>query len=354
MKGVPGMRWILGVLLLGLSLVSGASPPTSGKNQTRPTWGDSPESRMLAQELADRFDLPVAWTLKHIAAAHRVPKVRQWVLPPATPSAKNWGAYRHRFIEPQRIEAGIRFWRDHAVALRRAEQIYGVPAEIVVGIIGVETFYGRHLGTYRVLDVLTTLSLDFPAEHPRASQRQAFFRSELGAFLKQVRRGASIQRKGSFAGAMGWPQFMPSSWSKYALDFDGDGRIDLVNSPVDAIGSVAHYFVGFGWTPGMPTHYPVDVSGPGVDLLTLTEPDIKPSFSAQRMTELGARLPEAALQHPGPLALIELHNGGAAPSYVAGTDNFYVVTRYNWSSYYALAVIELGHAVKSKLNLPAP
>jgi membrane-bound lytic murein transglycosylase B len=346
-------RLLLGFFLCCLtSYVLGAQTQTGGKTPARKSWGQTPAVRELAQELAERFDLPPQWTLKQIAGAHPVPKVRQLVLPPATPAAKNWNAYRDRFVEPKRIEAGVRFWREHADALRRAEHTYGVPAEMVVGIIGVETYYGRHLGHFAVLDVLTTLSLDFPAEHPRATQRQAFFRSELGAFLKQARRGASMQRKGSFAGAMGWPQFMPSSWTKYALDFDGDGRVDLVNSPVDAIGSVAHYFVGHGWKSGMPTHYPVDVSGPGVELPTLTEPDILPTFSAQRMTELGVRLGEAARLHAGPLALVELQNGGAAPSYVAGTENFYVVTRYNWSSYYALAVIELGQAIKAQL--PAP
>ncbi len=342
----PG--WVFWSLALG---VAAAQPPT-GKSAARPSWGQTPAVRELAQELAERFDLPPAWTLKHIAAAQPVPKVRQLVLPPATPAAKNWNAYRDRFIEPRRIEAGVRFWRDHAQALRRAEQLYGVPGEMVVGIIGIETYYGRHLGTFRVLDVLTTLSLDFPAEHPRAAQRQAFFRTELGTFLKQVRRGAPMHRKGSFAGAMGWPQFMPSSWSRHAVDFDGDGQVDLLNSPVDAIGSVANYFVSHGWKTGMPTHYPVDVSGPDIELATLTGPDILPTFSAQRMSELGARLGEAARLHAGPLALVELQNGGASPSYVAGTENFYVVTRYNWSSYYALAVIELGQAVKAQMTVP--
>ncbi len=343
----------MGCLLCSLTISVVAAQSPGGQAPARKNWGQTPAVRELAQELAERFDLPPQWTLKQIASAHPVPKVRQLVLPPATPAAKNWSAYRDRFIEPKRIEAGVRFWRDHAAALRRAEQLYGVPAEMVVGIIGVETYYGRHLGSFKVLDVLTTLSLDFPAEHPRAAQRQAFFRSELGAFLKQVRRGAPMHRKGSFAGAMGWPQFMPSSWSRHAVDFDGDGRVDLLNSPVDAIGSVANYFVGHGWKSGMPTHFPVDVSGPGVELATLTEPDILPTFSPQRMSELGARLGEAARLHAGPLALVELQNGGNAPSYVAGTENFYVVTRYNWSSYYALAVIELGQTVKAQIPVLA-
>lgn len=326
---------------------------TKPKSPAATTWGDTPQVQALAQSLAQEFDLPPAWTRKHIAAAHPVPQVRQLVLPPATPSMKNWAAYRARFIEPRRIQAGVKFWQQHAAALRRAEQRFGVPAEMMVGIIGVETLYGQHQGRFAVLDVLTTLSLDFPSEHPRASERQAFFRGELGFFLKQVRQGASLHRKGSFAGAMGWPQFMPSSWSRHAIDFDGDGRIDLNRSPVDAIGSVANYFVQHGWKHGMPTHFPVDVSGPAVDLPTLTAPDIVPSFSAARMHELGARLDAAGQAFDGLLALVELQNAGNPPSYVAGTPNFYAVTRYNWSSYYALAVIELGQAVKAAMPATA-
>jgi membrane-bound lytic murein transglycosylase B len=310
-------------------------------------WGDTPQVQALAQELAQRHDLPAAWTLKQLAQAHPVPSVRQLILPAPTPVPKNWAAYRDRFIEPKRIEAGVRFWQQHLSALRRAEATYGVPAEMVVGIIGVETYYGRHLGKFNVLDVLSTLTLDFPPEHPRAAERQAFFKSELGAFLKQSRQGASLKRQGSFAGAMGWPQFMPSSWAQFAVDFDGDGQIDLLNSPVDAIGSVANYFAQFGWTTGMPTHFAVDVSGSNVDMATLMAPDILPTFSATRMAELGAQLDPSGQAFDGQLALIELKNGVEPASYVAGTPNFYVITRYNWSSYYAMAVIELGQEIKA-------
>jgi membrane-bound lytic murein transglycosylase B len=222
---------------------------------------------------------------------------------------------------------------------------------MIVGVIGVETFYGQHMGNYRVLDALTTLTLDFPAAHPRAAERQAFFKSELAQFLVQLRQhtrnGNTAPIKGSFAGAMGWPQFMPSSIQKFAVDFDGDGSIDLSNSPVDAIGSVANYFKAFGWQTGMPTHYPVRFDETRLDKPTLLAPDILPSFSVSNFLAKGALLDGEAVQHAGPLALVEVFNGDDAPSYVAGTENFYVVTRYNWSSYYALAVIELGAAVKA-------
>jgi len=168
--------------------------------------------------------------------------------------------------------------------------------------------------------------------------------------LAQAHQHKGEPLTGSFAGAMGWPQFMPSSVAKFAIDFDGDGRIDLRNSPVDAIGSVANYFKAFGWQTGMPTHYPVSFDETRLDKPTLLAPDILPSFSVSNFIAKGAVLDEQAQKHAGPLALVELFNGTEAPSYVAGTENFYVVTRYNWSSYYALAVIELGAAVKAAVN----
>ena len=145
---------------------------------------------------------------------------------------------------------------------------------------------------------------------------------------------------------------MPSSWVRYAVDFDGDGRIDLFKSPTDAIGSVANYFRGHGWTPGMPTHFGVQFDNTRLQLDDLLAPDILPTFSATSMQAKGALLDAAGTQHTGPLALVELENGGDAPTYVAGTENFYAITRYNWSSYYAMAVIELGRAVAAARAAP--
>jgi membrane-bound lytic murein transglycosylase B len=316
------------------------------------SYGAREDAKLWAQDVAKRLDLPEAWMQKQIGQAQRITVIEKLVLPPATPVAKNWAAYRARFIEPQRIQAGARFWKTHQAALERAEREYGVPASIVVGIIGVETLYGQNTGNFRILDALATLAFDFPVAHPRAVERQAFFRSELEQFLLLTSRsGANPQSiKGSYAGAMGLPQFMPSSWARYAVDFDGDGRIDLFGSPTDAIGSVANYFKSFQWQPGMPTHYPVGLVPGQTDMDALLAPDILPTFSVSSFTAKGAQLEGAALQHTGPLALIELRNGLDAPSYVAGTENFYAITRYNWSSYYAMAVIELADAVAREVK----
>jgi membrane-bound lytic murein transglycosylase B len=267
-------------------------------------------------------------------------------------TAKNWRVYRSRFIDPIRISAGVKFWQDNRETLARAELETGVPAEIIVGVVGVETIYGQQMGTFRVLDALATLAFDFPASHPRALERSAFFKNELEQYLSLTHRTNvdPLELRGSYAGAMGMPQFMPSSWVKYALDFDGDSTIDLFNSPADVIGSVANYFKAFNWQRGMPTHYPVRFDAGQLDLDALLAPDILPSFSVASFVAKGAVLEGAALEHAGPLALVELQNGDASPSYVAGTENFYAITRYNWSSYYAMAVIELGQEVASALN----
>ena len=313
----------------------------------------NPEVSIWAQDAARRLQLDADWVQKTIAQTQRLPVIEKWVLPPTSPVAKDWSAYRARFIEPVRIQAGLRFWQKHRDTLDRAEREYGVPAAIIVGIIGVETLYGQNTGNFRVVDALGTLAFHFPQAHPRAAERQAFFRSELEQFLLLTSRSGAdpLTIRGSYAGALGLPQFMPSSWAKFAVDFDGDGRIDLFGSPADAIGSVANYFKAFQWRTGMPTHYPVTLTPGQTDMDSLMAPDILPTFSVASFVGKGAALEGAALSHAGPLALIELRNGSNPPSYVAGTENFYAITRYNWSSYYAMAVIELAEAVGREMQI---
>ena len=315
-------------------------------------YADREDAMAFADDLAQRRDMDPAWIRRAIAEARLVPTIARLMQPAPAGTPKNWRVYRSRFIDPVRIAAGVKFWQANRESLQRAEKEFGVPAEIIVGIIGVETIYGQQMGTFRVIDALSTLAFDFPASHPRAQERSAYFRGELEQFLTlQSRLGNDpLEPLGSFAGAMGMPQFMPSSRSKWALDYDGDSKVDLAGSAADAIGSVANYFRGFGWKPGLPSHYPVTLNAGRLDKDALLAPDILPTFSVASFAARGAVLPPEAQQHPGQLALVELQNGADEPTYVAGTENFYVITRYNQSSYYAMAVIELGREVKTALD----
>ena len=312
-----------------------------------PLYAGRDDAMALADDIASRRQLNPAWVRRMVGQSQYLAVVSRLMQPAPTSTPKNWRVYRSRFIDPIRIEAGTRFWNTYSDALQRAEKTYGVPPDIIVGIVGVETIYGQQVGTFRVMDALSTLAFDFPASHPRASERAAFFKAELEQLLSLAHRNGidPMALRGSYAGAMGWPQFMPSSWARFAVDFDGDGKVDLFNSPIDVIGSVANYFKAYNWQTGMPTHFAVGFDEAKLDKEALLAPDILPTFSPASFSAKGAVLDDKAMAHNGPLALVELQNGDEAPSYVAGTDNFYAITRYNWSSYYAMAVIELGQEV---------
>ena len=286
-----------------------------------PSYDQRLDAMQAADDIAERQKLDHDWVRQTLGQARYVAAIAKAVTPPAVGVAKNWQLYRSRFVEPLRIRAGVAFWQAHRDTLQRAEQETGVPADIIVGIIGVETIYGQQTGNFRVLDALATLAFDFPASHPRAAERSAYFKTELEQFLSWTFSSGRdpLALKGSYAGAMGLPQFMPSSWAKYAVDFDGDGVVDLLGSPVDAIGSVANYFKAFNWQPGLATHFPLDFDASKLDMGALMAPDILPTFSVENFQAKGVVLTGAALKHAGKLALIELQNGDAAPSYVAPT-----------------------------------
>jgi membrane-bound lytic murein transglycosylase B len=324
----------------------GAAPSRADAALELVTYGQREDVMRFGAELAERRQLDAAWVQAALSQSRFVPSVAKFIMPPPVRTAKNWAAYRSRFVEPTRIRAGVQFWNDNEAWLRLAQERYGVPPEIVVGIIGVETIYGQQMGNFRVIDALATLSFDFPVGR---RDRSAFFRDELENFLVLCQKGGTdpLDWRGSYAGAIGMPQFMPSSINAHAVDFDGDGRIDLHRSTADVIGSVANFLSNAGWQAGLPTHFEVAVPLDMDQRAALLEPDILPLFSPEEFVEHGALLSDAAMRlESSKLALVELHNGDAPASYVAGTTNFYAITRYNWSSYYAMAVIELGEAVK--------
>jgi membrane-bound lytic murein transglycosylase B len=325
----------------------GAHARDAKKPHPEALYRDNPAAMQAATAMAERLRMRPAWVRGVIGKAHRLPAVVKAVTPGQASAARDWSLYRSRMVEPARIQAGVQFWQRNAETLARAERETGVPASIIVGILGVETIYGKHMGGYRTLDALSTLAFDFPTAHPKAVQRAAYFLQELEEFLRLCKAQGldPLKVRGSYAGALGMAQFMPSSWRQYAVDFDGDGRIDLFGSRADAIGSVANYLAAFHWKAGMATHYPVQLDPQKLDLPTLLQNDIVPSLSPSAMADRGAVLDETGQRHPGLLALIELPDGSEPTQYVAGTDNFYSVTRYNWSSFYAMAVIELGQAV---------
>ena len=298
------------------------------------------------------FDRQTLYALFH--TVEPIPDVLRAIRPPADPGIRSWHAYRSRFVEPTRIAAGKQFMQRYASELAAAQTRFGVPAEIITAIIGIETIYGNHMGNYTTFAALTTLAFDYP---PRAG----FFRRELAELLLLAREENRpiLSYTGSYAGAMGWPQFMPSSRRKYALDFDNDGKVDLTASPVDAIGSAAHFLSEHGWEKDGVIAEKITISGDGIQAL-LDEgikPQRLPSEFSTRQVEI-QKVPEethsagadgTAAEAPLPdlpAAVIDLTTPDAATEYRLGYANFYVITRYNRSSFYAAAVTDLAAALR--------
>jgi membrane-bound lytic murein transglycosylase B len=297
-----------------------------------------PEVRQFISEMADKHGFVTRELNKLFARARFQPAIVKAITPPKEARAKSWQAYRARFLTRERIEAGIEFGERHRDALARATARYGVPAEIIVAIIGVESVYGRNMGNYRIIDALTTLAFDYPP-------RSEFFRGELENFLLYARDAGIdvLGLKGSYAGAIGIPQFMPGSYRRYAVDHDGDGRLDLSGSFADAIGSVANFLNAHGWEIGQPVAFAAHVEGQ--NYRKLVDAGIKPTYRYGDLAEFGVKT-ELEANADAPCALIELETPGEASEYLVGLGNFYVLTRYNRSSLYASAVLELARAVK--------
>jgi membrane-bound lytic murein transglycosylase B len=272
--------------------------------------------------------------------ARREPAILAAIAPPKTAPMRSWQTYRSRFVVEPRISEGVEFWRRNAASLQRAAAEHGVPEEIIVAIIGVETVYGRQMGSWRVIDALSTLAFDFP---PRAE----FFREELEHYLLFTREQKLdvFSVRGSYAGAIGIPQFMPGSYRRYAVDFDRDGTTDLRASEADAIGSVANFLVKHGWRRGERVHVPARISGDAHK--ALLEAGIEPKAPLGEMKKHGVEV-RSELPLDTPVALIELETPGAATEYRLGLRNFYVLTRYNRSVLYASAVYDLAQEIKNR------
>ncbi|WP_456380051.1 lytic murein transglycosylase B [Thiolapillus sp.] len=249
----------------------------------------------------------------------------------------NWGQYRKIFLTGKRASQGVEFWKRNQEALRKAEETFGVPPQFVVAIIGVETFYGRITGKDKVLDALYTLAFHYP-------KRSKFFTSELEKFLilAQEEKLDPAKPMGSYAGAMGLGQFMPSSYLAYAVDFDGDGRRDIWNNETDAIGSVANYFARHGWKQGLPVTAAVEAAP--VDVEKYLEAGVKPRFTLGELRKAGAVV-APALDDALETALIRLETD-QGEEYWAALKNFYVITRYNHSELYAMAVYQLSERIR--------
>jgi membrane-bound lytic murein transglycosylase B len=250
--------------------------------------------------------------------------------------SKPWYEYRPIFLNKKRIDEGVAFWNKNQQVLEQAEKEYGVPPEVIVAILGVETRYGKHKGTFRVMDALSTLAFGFP-------QRADFFRSELEQYLLLTREEKldPLAVKGSYAGAMGNAQFISSSYRSYAVDFDGDGKRDLWNNISDTIGSVANYFKRHQWQPGGEITIPVTVEGNHIQ--EIVDKGIKPHSTVAELRMSGIT-PKSPLNPDEMGALIELEDQ-TGKEYWLGFNNFYVITRYNHSPLYAMAVYQLGQAI---------
>ena len=268
------------------------------------------------------------WTLNYLAKSDQKLK--------GPPSPGGWSRYRAKFIDERRIVAGVDFARSHRATLKRAAQQYGVPEEYIVAILAVETKFGSYVGKDRVLDALTTLGFDY-------ARRGDYFRGELESFLVMARSEGMdpTEPVGSYAGAMGLAQFMPTSFLRWAVDFNGDGRRDLWDVE-DAIGSIANYFVQHGWQPGHPVATPLQAKG-SVSL----EAGLEPQYTLADLRQAGLRLARPC-NSQGPLRLIRLRHAGY-DQYLIGHPNFYTITRYNNSTYYAMTVHELAQAIKRRL-----
>ncbi len=305
-----------------------------------PDYLSRADVREFIDSMRDDYGIDASDLTRIFRAARFQPSVVRLIgpMPSSAPSpARSYERYRSKFLTPRLISAGAQFWEQHADVLSRAEEEFGIPPELILGIIGVETHYGSNTGSFRAVDALATIAFDGP-------RRQDFFREELKELLLLAREKGidPLEIKGSYAGAVGLPQFMPSSYRKYAVDYDGDGVVDLRGSAADAIGSVANYMKAFGWVTGEPPKAPVRLLPGSETELVSGLARIHDVLEVQnRGVVFSGREPPA-----GPISIFELPTPGMPSKFYAGFNNFEVLTRYNRSTFYASAVLELGEAIR--------
>lgn len=380
--------FLLFTLVLG-ACSSISTPPTQAQrpivNQADDVVTEARFSQSLnelLEQLSQTQEIALPALEKGFSDAKTIPSIRKLVLPPSGTFKKNWIAYRKRFIEPVRLKAGKAFWDQNRAFLSQVEQDSGVPAEIIVAIIGIETIYGRQTGNFRVKDVLSTLAFSYP-ETPNKPAREQLFKDQLKELIllcwteaggrppsqnssqgvNNSRFTACLNQTSSYAGAIGLPQFMPGSIRSFAVDGDGDGQIDLRNSPKDAIASVASFMKMHGWQTGMPISFPVQVNGiEAAKQLADSEPQLK--FTIQELIDKGILTKEQG----------DIQTGGAAPQskafivdlpypdkdgadqvqYFVGLNNFLTIVQYNRSYFYAQSVAEFSEALGYKNQSVVP
>ena len=380
------MNFRISYLLLALALAGCSSTPTQPIQSQQPivnqTDDAATEARFsqnlneLLTQVSQNQEIPLPALEMGFLDAKTVPSIRKLVLPPSGTFKKNWLAYRKRFIEPVRLKAGRVFWEQNQAFLSQVEQESGVPAEIIVAIIGIETIYGRQTGNFRVKDVLSTLAFSYP-DTPNKPAREQLFKDQLQELIlmcwtraggrlpaknssqdvNSARFSACLNQNSSYAGAIGLPQFMPSSIRSFAVDGDGDGQIDLKQSPKDAIASVANFMKKHGWQPGMPISFPVQINGiSAARALADGEPQLK--YTVQELIEKGVLTPsQGDLQSGGvepqsKAFIVDLpypdKDGSDQVQYFVGLNNFLTIVQYNRSYFYAQSVAEFAEALGYK------
>jgi membrane-bound lytic murein transglycosylase B len=303
-------------------------------------FSERPEVQQFIATMVDRHGFD-AEALKQLFAQARPSLFATRIMTDQVAQPLPWSRYRSQFVNRKNIRHGVRFWRQHAAALARARRVYGVPEEVVVAILGMETRYGKTRSRFPEFDTLTTLAFDYP-------RRAEFFRGELEQYLLLMReeKRDPCSAKGSFAGAMGIPQFMPGSYRSYAVDFNRDGRRDLWGSPVDAVGSVANYLKAYGWVADQPVAVQARLQDDAEQGLgTYLSTTLKPEWSVEELQALGL-VPAERLPASAQAALLAIEGAGGR-EYWLGFDNFYAITRYNRSLHYALAVFQLSREIRS-------